>query len=276
MLTYLAAYDPEMTTHEDTHAFVECSTFADDLKYHGEAWQSDYHFKTIPYVDEGDPSDYDLDWSKRNLTIGLENIVSWLSGKNGTAYLDSYIYTFLMEKFADDEDVAKSYALRLLVHYIGDIVQPFHCEDRYDSEFPEGDKGANLFPLKYHYDVDELHALWDKVLYTQHTNIARPISDTDWDELQPEVTQMMATYADAVSDPSVYESTDYEGWADESYAIAITLYDGVIENEAVPQAYLDKNIPVAETRLVIGGYRLYYTIDYIFGDGMISPVEFLE
>ena len=38
------------------------------------------------------------------------------------------------------------------------------------------------------------------------------------------------------------------------------------ENEAVPQAYLDKNVPIAYERLVIGGYRLYYTINYIFGD----------
>ena len=38
MLTYLADYDPDFTTHEDEHAFVECATFADDYKYHGEMW----------------------------------------------------------------------------------------------------------------------------------------------------------------------------------------------------------------------------------------------
>ena len=75
------------------------------------------------------------------------------------------MYTFLMEKFDNDENIAKSYALRLLVHYIGDLVQPFHNENRYTSVYSEGDNGANKVPLPYHYEVDELHALWDKVLY---------------------------------------------------------------------------------------------------------------
>lgn len=85
---------------------------------------------------------------------------------------------------------------------------------------------------------------------------------------------MMEENASAVADPTVYESTDYDAWAQESFDIAITLYDGVIENEAVPQAYLDKYVPVANQRLTVGGYRLFYTIDYIFGDG--NQAEFLQ
>lgn len=167
MLTYLREFDPEMTNHEDMHPFVETSTFADDLKYHGEAWQGDFHFQQQPWIEEGEASDYNIKLRSRNLTDGLESIVGWLSGKQGDAYLSSYMYTFLMAKYSDNEDLAKSYALRLLIHLIGDIVQPFHSENRWNSEFSaDGDKGANLFPLKYHYEVDELHALWDKVLYT--------------------------------------------------------------------------------------------------------------
>ena len=40
---------------------------------------------------------------------------------------------------------------------------------------------------------------------------------------------------------------------------------GLTENEAVPQDYLDKWIPVAESRITIGGYRLAYVLNYIFG-----------
>jgi hypothetical protein len=42
-------------------------------------------------------------------------------------------------------------------------------------------------------------------------------------------------------------------------------FAGVTENVAVPQAYLDKNIPLARERLNIGGYRLYYILNFIFG-----------
>ena len=39
LLTYYADFDKEgKTDHEGDHAFVETATFADDVKYHGEAW----------------------------------------------------------------------------------------------------------------------------------------------------------------------------------------------------------------------------------------------
>ena len=182
------------------------------------------------------------------------------------------MYTYLTNKFADDENVAKSVALRLLIHYVGDLVQPLHCENLYSTEFTAGDKGANLFPLKYHYEVDELHALWDKVLYTQHTSIARPFTTETWDTFQPQVTTIMDDYASVVADRTVFETLDFDAMAVESFEIATTLYDGVYENLAVPQEYLDKNIPVANSRITIGGYRLYYIINFIFSQDT-KPVE---
>ena len=286
MLTYFAEFDPTEVTHELDHAFVECATFADDVKYHGEGWQSDFHFKDTNYIEEGVESDYTIaNPNPNNLLSGLYSIVAWLSGKQGTDYKTSYMYTYLMNKFANNENVAKSFALRLLIHYVGDIAEPFHSESRYNHNYLAGDKGANDFPLPYHYNVDELHALWDQVMYTERTFISRPFTAETWASFQPLVTQMMSEYAQSVQDPSVYETLDFDAMSLESYNVAKTLYDGkyflrifkiarshfhnflgVTENLAVPQAYLDKNIPVARERLNIGGYRLYYTIDFIFGD----------
>jgi hypothetical protein len=42
--------------------------------------------------------------------------------------------------------------------------------NRLDSEYPTGDAGGNAFPMKNHYDVDELHALWDTVIYENHNS----------------------------------------------------------------------------------------------------------
>lgn len=265
MLTHLAAYNDTFTTHEKDHAFVETATFADDMKYHGEMWQSDFHFKKIAWIEEGKESDYDIQSSPRNISVGLDDITSWLSGKRGDDYKDGYMYTFLMKKFDGDENVAKSYALRLLIHYMGDIVQPFHSEYRYNSEYPAGDKGANSFPLPNHYGVSELHALFDEVLYTQHKHIDRPFTAATWESFQGQVADLMETYGYAVKDAKKYKTIDYDAMTLESFKIAKTLYTGVTENEKVPQEYLDKNIPLAYERLVLGGYRLYYTIDFIFG-----------
>lgn len=85
-----------------------------------------------------------------------------------------------------------------------------------------------------------------------------------------------------MSDVTTYESTDFDAYAHESFDIAITLYDGLTEDLAVPQAYLDKWLPVAYQRLTLGGYRLYYIINYIFGDSSSAlthaeiPTEFLQ
>jgi hypothetical protein len=38
--------------------------------------------------------------------------------------------------------------------------------------------------LPYHYGVDELHALWDQIMYSGYHNIARPISPTYWPTFQ--------------------------------------------------------------------------------------------
>jgi len=208
-----------------------------------------------------------------NLTSGIGDIVAWISQKKGVSYKKGYMFNFLMKKFEDNEEVAKSFALRLLIHYIGDLVQPFHCEARFSKENPAGDKGANAFMIPNHYGASELHAVWDFVLYEEHNNMPRPFTSDAWTAFKEKRDGIMSKYAYAVAGSSVYKTTNYEKWATESFEIAKTLYDGLTENEAVPQAYLDKNISVAYERLIVGGYRLYYTMTYIFGDSLAADED---
>ena len=151
MLMYLWDSDPDLMPYEATHHWVESATFADDIKYHGHAWQSDYHFKQTPYIAEGKASDYDIKTKSRDLTVAIPNLIAMISGKDGDSYKDSLIYASIKGYYPDDDDLANSFALRLLIHYVGDIHQPFHCEDKFSSETPDGDKGANVFPLNNHH-----------------------------------------------------------------------------------------------------------------------------
>ena len=48
---------------------------------------------------------------------------------------------------------ARSLALRLLMHYVGDVHQPLHCLSRYLATDKNGDAGGNGFQLKYKYRV---------------------------------------------------------------------------------------------------------------------------
>lgn len=87
-----------------------------------------------------------------------------------TNYKDDYVYTTIMKYMSGNEQRGKSYAIRLLIHYLGDIHQPLHSLARVDSAYPSGDRGGNDFPVPSHYSTKELHAVWDSVMYEFHVN----------------------------------------------------------------------------------------------------------
>merc|ERR1712147_56755 len=51
ILKKLQETDPSWTKSEGHHPFVECATFADEIKGKGGRWQSDWHFTDTPFVD---------------------------------------------------------------------------------------------------------------------------------------------------------------------------------------------------------------------------------
>lgn len=96
--------------------------------------------------------------------MAMPAIFDWLSGNDASKTI---AYQTIMKHVKSEED-GQSLALRLLIHFYGDIHQPLHCSDRYTKDKPKGDKGGNDFALKNHYTANELHAVWDNVLYTYH------------------------------------------------------------------------------------------------------------
>lgn len=111
------------------------------------------------------------------------------------------------------EPLAMSNAIRLLMHYMGDIHQPLHCVSRVDDAYPSGDKGGNAFPTKSHYGTKELHAVWDKVLYEFHVTEAVPLTDDDWVNQGTIATRIMKENPESEIDPSM----DPTVWAHESW-----------------------------------------------------------
>ena len=60
-----------------------------------------------------------------------------------------------------------STAMRLLMHYTGDIHQPLHATSRVNKEYPAGDRGGNSFPFPSIDGAKNLHSVWDSVIYTE-------------------------------------------------------------------------------------------------------------
>lgn len=82
MLQTLSNSHSSLIVSEDSYPFVECSTFADEIKSKGYSFQSNWHFVDIPYFDQGgsfeDYPQFQLDTN--NITVIVPALIDWISG----------------------------------------------------------------------------------------------------------------------------------------------------------------------------------------------------
>ena len=141
-------------------------------------------------------------------------------------------------------DAERAIALKFLVHFIGDVHQPFH------AGFGE-DRGGNLTQVRLDRRGWNLHALWDSAMVEQAglapDAYARTLQDAS--PLPP--------------DPAVGHAAS---WAIESCQ-AIFDEDLYPETRAVGRAYLERHRPLAERRLREAGRRLAAEINAALAPG---------
>jgi len=146
------------------------------------------------------------------------------------------------------------------MHYVGDSHQPLHMESRVDPQYPAGDRGGNDYPLPNLYPSkypNELHAVWDNVIYELHDfYLWTPFSDSDWDKQGAVAKRLMTSYPENTI--ANVTNLDPIVWAKESYDIAVQFAytHGAKENVALPQGYINAARPVAEKRVATAGYRM--------------------
>ena len=81
-----------------------------------------WHFINIPYLDEGGKiSDYNFTFDVHNITEAIDEIVAWFNRapgyKDGNAYKEIMAHRY----YGATELDALSTAMRLLLHYVGDV-----------------------------------------------------------------------------------------------------------------------------------------------------------
>jgi len=106
--------------------------------------------------------------------------------------------------------------MRLLIHYAGDVHQPLHASSRVNKQYPKGDRGGNDFPLPSAHTTDELHQVWDSILFESEGYQTMPFSASDWSALTTRAAGLIKKYP--VSD-SVATDLDPTHWAADSYKI---------------------------------------------------------
>ncbi|WP_436514444.1 S1/P1 nuclease [Ekhidna sp. To15] len=183
---------------------------------------SPWHYATIPdgetYSNAGAPEEEDV-------IVTIQRLMSELESK----------------KFSDEDE---AFALKCLVHLIGDIHQPLHVGNGED-------RGGNDVKLDYFWQTSNLHRVWDsemiegqKYSYTEYAN---------WIN-HPTETQLAS-----------WSSLDVLDWANESKEVRNQCYDSMPEDKKLSYRYNYENIDLLNQRLLQAGIRLANVLNKIYG-----------
>lgn len=256
-----------MTSSESTngHCFSECSTFADDIKGEGYSFQADWHFLDLPYlIDGGSFDSYDVQMASEDVHDAL-SVLTWFLMDVGD-YKQSSYYKQIISYFPDEDD-ARSFALRLIIHYVGDIHQPFHAVTGFSSEYSTGDRGGNDedLPDQDNCGTYNLHGVWDSVMYQYCGRPSLPLSTDDWNWYSNQAALIRDIYN--WDDAKIKKGQFYQ-WAAEAFDIvASTGYDGVTADQALSNDYIAENETKLIRQLSLAGYRLAYLLEQIYPNG---------
>ncbi|RDJ00467.1 S1/P1 Nuclease [Dyella solisilvae] len=143
-------------------------------------------------------------------------------------------------------DAARLQALKFVVHFIGDEHQPLHGGSR-------DDKGGNAYQVQFNGKGTNLHSVWDSGLLKTRGLESKPYAD----ELESRGTV-------ALPPPIAPLDNPYAQWAEESCQISRDIYP---DGHKIDQAYVDKELPVAELRLRQAGRRLAEVLNLALSGG---------
>ena len=179
-----------------------------------------WHYCTIPdgqtYAEAGTPEEKDIIWAINNTTGQL---------KADTLTLDE-------ERFA----------LRVLIHLVGDIHQPLHVGNGED-------RGGNDVKIKYFWQSSNLHRVWDSGMIDgeklSYTEFAKFIDHNEKDEID-----------------RLQNSTPLD-WANESKAMRASVYD-IEGQDNLTYGYAHDHKEQVHERLKQAGVRLAGLLNEIY------------
>ena len=152
---------------EKNYPMIEGSTWADDVKAKGGSFQNEWHFSDEPVFDDNTPQNqFTIEHNPQNVTLVIPELIKILKKQSG--YENTYTYQTIRNNPLfqnEDADDIQSIALRLLIHYVGDVHQPLHAASRYNANYKKGDKGGNFFGLQVRGGAKNRHSAWDSVMY---------------------------------------------------------------------------------------------------------------
>ena len=141
----------------------------------------------------------------------------------------------------------KSFYLKLLVHFVGDLHQPLHI-GRYE------DRGANRIYVKWFGRNSNLHRVWDSEMINSHnmsySELALNLPNPDF-----------LLFTEEAND---FKRGDVLNWVDEIHEYTNKIYADVSIDDKLGYEYQYKNFGTVKDLLLIGGIRLAKILNYLF------------
>lgn len=151
----------------------------------------------------------------------------------------------------------KALAVKMLVHFLGDIHQPMHMGHA-------SDRGGNNHIVKFFNKPSNLHTVWDtKILESAHA-----WSHTEW---QRELDRLNKEEEDTF----VMNGTP-DIWGKETYEISKKIYDATPQDTNIEYSYIAEWTPTIELQLEKGGLRLADILNSIFDPSYIPLNSFIS
>ena len=137
----------------------------------------------------------------------------------------------------------KQFHLKMLVHFMGDLHQPFHAGHA-------SDKGGNDIQVRWFNDGSNIHRVWDSDMIDfyqmSYTELAINTRDLSKQEIK------------AIQNGKLLD------WVYESRAMAENLYEGVENGEKLGYSYMYEHMPTVLAQLQKGGLRLAKILNEIY------------
>lgn len=216
----------------DGHSIVYYANWMDNASHTDEyAYTKTWHYKNI---DEGLDFDEAPKIPEGDIVRALDQQIKLLSDPNASK----------------DE---RSLALKMVVHFLGDLHQPMHMGRA-------SDRGGNSHHVKFFNRDTNLHSSWDSSL----PEAAHKWSYSEWAEQLDRLTPEQQA-AIAAGNP--------ESWAKETYGIAKDVYAGTPEGTKISYDYISEWTPTVEQAFLKGGIRLAHILNTVFDPEYANTTE---
>jgi len=138
----------------------------------------------------------------------------------------------------------RAFALKFIVHLVGDMHQPLHCAD-------DNDIGGNAVKVSWFGQKSTLHTVWD-------TRIIGRAQLSDEDFVQGLIDGSTPQEMNAMRDGNML------AWALESHQLAREFAYDIPANHKLTANYYQRNWPIVDKQLLRAGMRLARVLDWLF------------